>query len=65
MKRECMYCHTPIYECMGYVLPRDVLAILEGRWVPDQMVRELCFKESCNEKWKQELEKEASHVDAK
>jgi hypothetical protein len=58
-----MYCHDPIYECMGYALPRDVLAFLEGRLAPGQTIRELCPKESCNEKWKQELENEVSYVD--
>jgi hypothetical protein len=59
-QRQCIYCGTPIYESMGYVLPRDVLLLLEGKWDFATMgwPHELCHKDSCNEKWKEELEKE-------
>jgi hypothetical protein len=56
--RKCMYCEVPIYESMGYVLPRDVLLILEGNFPSDRQPRELCAKISCNQKWQQEWQEE-------
>jgi hypothetical protein len=52
-----MFCGDPIYECMGYVIPRDALILLEGKWDIETMgmPRELCPKDSCNDKWKEQL----------
>ncbi len=59
MERKCMYCQTPLYECMGLVLPRDVLAILEGTFPKGQVARELCSSKECNDKWLKFLEEES------
>lgn len=58
MERYCMYCHTPIYECMGFVIPRDALALLEGAFPEGQVPRELCPSKECNDKWLKFLEEE-------
>jgi len=62
MKRQCMYCGEPIYECMGYVIPRDILpvleAVFEGRKYEGPQPRELCPKFSCNEKWLEQVRRE-------
>jgi hypothetical protein len=67
MKRQCMYCGTPIYESMGYVIPRDILpfleAFFEGRKHKGPQPRELCHKYSCNDKWKEELYNETGNPD--
>jgi hypothetical protein len=59
-QRQCMYCGTLLSECFGYVLPRDILLVLEGKWDFETMgyPRELCERFDCNEKWLQELEQE-------
>jgi hypothetical protein len=57
-KRQCIYCGTPIFECMGYVLPRDVLFAWEGKWPKDKLIRELCPKMICNEKLRSHLYEE-------
>lgn len=54
-QRACMYCGDHIFECMGYVLPRDILSWWDKTLPPDQSPRELCPKEECNNKWKQAL----------
>jgi hypothetical protein len=61
--RRCMYCQTTITNCMGYVLPRDILLVLEGRWDTKTMdyPRELCESFSCNQKWNQEIENEIAN----
>src|SRR5580704_4572354 len=54
--RQCMYCKTPIAECMGSVLFRDVLAALEGTMPADQYPRELCNTNfECQERWAREF----------
>lgn len=60
MNRQCMYCGTPIYECMVYVLARDFLAIIEGTFPAGQVARELCPKKECNDKWLNFLELETN-----
>jgi hypothetical protein len=44
--RRCMFCADKIHLCMGFVLARDILPImqasLEGRPLPLIKVRELC-----------------------
>jgi hypothetical protein len=57
-QRSCMYCGTPITKCFGFVLPRDVLAALEGTLPEGQYPRELCSNISCHNKWKQALANE-------
>jgi len=61
-KRKCMYCSTPIFESMGYVLPRDALILLEGTWDFATMgyPRELCPSYICMDKWNKELKEENS-----
>lgn len=41
MKRKCFNCQTPIVECMGSALPRDICAAIDGiiSW---KNVREIC-----------------------
>lgn len=39
--RACLFCGTPIHECMGFTLARDVLAATEGS---KSNPREMCFK---------------------
>ena len=65
MKRKCMYCAEPIFESMGYVLPRDVILMLEGEWDIETMglPRELCWKNTCNNKWKETLYRETGNID--
>ena len=41
--RNCMRCHMPIFECMGSVLARDLIAAMDGK-IPYIMVREHCGK---------------------
>jgi hypothetical protein len=41
--RQCVRCGTPIEGCMGFVLARDFLAVLEGK-IPPESVREICGK---------------------
>lgn len=43
---------------MGYVLPRDVLAMLEGTLPLNQVPRELCPSQECNNKWLEFLKEE-------
>ena len=59
-KRQCMYCDTPIFESMGYVLPRDALLLLEGKWDFATMgwPRELCTSKVCGDRWEKELKEE-------
>jgi hypothetical protein len=59
-KRKCMYCDTSIHESMGYVLPRDALILLEGKWDFATMgrPRELCPSYVCMDKWNKELKEE-------
>jgi hypothetical protein len=59
--RQCMFCQTPISECMGFVLARDILLVLEGKWDFQTMgwPREICAKHfACEEKWKEQLRQE-------
>jgi hypothetical protein len=60
--RKCIYCGVPIYECMGYVLPRDILLAWEGRWPKDKLIRELCSKFICNEKWLSHIYEEMGQI---
>lgn len=39
-ERACMFCRTPIFECMGFTLARDIVAVEEGRRT--KRPRELC-----------------------
>jgi hypothetical protein len=60
-KRQCIYCSIPLSECFGYVIPRDALLLLEGKWDFETMgwPREICSnKFSCNDKWKEFLRQE-------
>jgi hypothetical protein len=51
--RVCMICGTPIAECMGSVLPRDAVKLLEGSWDASFRPRELCnVRPGCHEAWK-------------
>ena len=62
MKRQCMYCGTPISECFGYVIPRDILPILEAV-LEDQKYEgpqppELCSSFKCNNLWAEQVQRE-------
>ena len=63
-KQECMYCGVILYECMGKVLVRDLLPLLEagleGKPYTGPQPRQLCWGEECNSKWAKFLEEEAS-----
>jgi hypothetical protein len=39
MKRACIICEAEIFECMGHVLARDVVACLNGNY---RRCREIC-----------------------
>ncbi len=59
--RVCMICGTPIAECMGSVLPRDAVKLLEGTWDPTLRPRELCnVRLTCHEEWKRMLAAEGA-----
>lgn len=60
--RKCIYCHDPIYESMGYVLPRDVLILFEGKWPNNLFPRELCWRFICNEKWLSHIYEEMGRI---
>jgi len=56
-----MFCQTPISECFGFVIPRDILLVLEGKWDFKTMgyPREICSTNfACEEKWKDFLRQE-------
>lgn len=40
-ERKCIKCKTPLFECMGCVLPRDICAAIDGLR-PWNKIRELC-----------------------
>jgi hypothetical protein len=44
--RRCMLCGVKIFECMGFVLARDILPIMQAQFsgmpIPLIKVRELC-----------------------
>jgi len=67
-KQECMYCGTDLFECMGKVLMRDVLplleAVYEGRSFTGPQPRQLCWSDECNNKWSKFLEEEANEQQA-
>jgi len=56
--RTCFICGAPIAECMGAVLPRDVLLMFDGRWDPMLRPRELCGSLKCGEAWNVMLSEE-------
>jgi hypothetical protein len=62
MNRQCMFCGDPIAECMGYVLPRDILPVLEAMRNNENYAgpqpRELCSKDECGIKWHEQLQEE-------
>ncbi len=66
MERACFVCGAPIAECMGYVLARDILPVLEafdnGHKYTGRQPRELCAKSTCNDLWKAYLAIEDFHL---
>lgn len=53
--RGCFLCGDPIAESMGYVLPRDVLKLLDGTWDRSLWPREMCWRFRCEAEWKRLL----------
>jgi hypothetical protein len=64
--RQCMFCLIPITECFGFVIPRDILLVLEGNWDFETQgyPRELCGTNfACEQKWKLQLQQEDPNGD--
>ncbi len=48
LNRPCMLCGASVHECMGAVLPRDILAYLQGQ-ISSTEIREICDR--CQQTW--------------